>query len=264
MSARSWSMKLNQVWAITKKEFWQIVTSPMFLIILGVACFLWSFIYVRHFIEFAERSVIISAQGQEGGNIHFDVFVSLLAQMNLLLIFIIPALTMRLFAEEKKMKTFDLLMSVPITPLQIVLGKFFAAYLCSIIVIGVSFIYIVITSFFADFSWTLPLLSYLGMLLLAAVYVCLGLLASVITQSVVLSTILGILFNMFIWFFGQILDMVSHPVAVAVLEYLMIPQHLEKFIKGKLVISSLVFFLIFTAFFIFLITKIIQASKWRS
>ena len=255
--------KIFQVWVITKKEFWQIVTSPMFLTILGVACFLWSFVYVRYFIEFAGRSVMMGA-GKEGGNIHFDVFVALLAQMNLLLIFIIPSLTMKLFAEEKKMNTFDLLMSAPVTAFQIVLGKFFAAYLCSLVVIGVSFLYIVMTSFFADFSWTLPLLSYAGMLLLAGVYVCLGLLASTITSSVVLSTILGILFSIFIWFVGQILDIVNNPVALSVLEYLVVPQHLENFIKGKFVLSSVTFFFIFISFFIFLITKIIQASKWRS
>ena len=252
--------KITQVWVITKKEFWQIITSPMFLTILGVACLLWSFVYVRYFIEFAERSVV----SNEGGNIHFDVFVALLAQMNLLLIFIIPSLTMKLFAEEKKMKTFDLLMSAPVTALQIVLGKFFAAYLCSLVVIGISFLYIFMTSFFADFSWTLPLLSYLGMFLLAGVYVCLGLLASTITSSVVLSTILGILFSIFIWFVGQILDIVNHPLAISILEYLVVPQHLENFIKGKFVLSSMVFFFIFIIFFIFLITKIIQASKWRS
>ena len=262
MSVRSWKTRFLQVWAITKKEFIQIVTSPMFLVILGVACFLWSFVYVRYFIEFAEKSLVVSSQ--EGGNIHFDVFISLLAQMNLLLIFIIPALTMKLFSEEQKMKTFDLLLSAPITSLQIVLGKFLAAYLCSTIVIGISFIYIVITAFFADFSWTLPLMSYVGMLLLAAVYVCLGLLASVMTKSAVLSTILGILFNVFIWFFAQTLDIVDHPIVIAVLEYLLIPQHLENFIKGKLETSSLVFFCLFVIFFIFLITKIIQASKWRS
>ena len=264
MNVRPWSIRFHQVRAITRKEFWQIITSPMFLTILGVACFLWSFVYVRYFIEFAERSLMVSAQGREGGNIHFEVFISFLAQMNLLLIFIIPALTMRLFAEERKMKTFDLLMSSPITAFQIVLGKFFAAYLCSIVVIGISFFYIIITSFFADFSWSLILISYFGMLLLAAVYVCLGLIASVITQSAVLSTILGILFNVFIWFFGQTLDIVNHPIAISILEYLLIPQHLENFIKGKLTTSSLVFFFLFITFFIFLITKIIQASKWRS
>ena len=260
-------IQIRQVRAIAKKDFFQIISSPMFFIILGVSCFFWSFVYVRSLIVFASQSLNMPVQmAQEGGgmNIHYHVFFPLLAQVNLLLLFIVPALTMRLFAEERKLKTFDLLMSSPLTSFQIAIGKFFAAYQCSLIIIVISFLYIWLTSFFADFNWAMPLLSYLGLMLITAVYVSLGVLASSLSSSVVLSTILGVVFNVFIWVMAnQIKDLLDHPVFFSVMDYLSIPSHFEQFVMGKFVISSFCFFIIIIAFLIFLTVKVIDVLRWR-
>lgn len=258
---------VRQVMALTKKDFLQIVSSPMFFIILGVSCFFWSFVYARSLIVFASESMAMPIQrAQEGGgmNIYYYVFIPLLAQVNLLLLFIVPALTMRLFSEERKLQTFDLLMSSPLTSFQIVIGKFCSAYKCSLIIISVSFIYILITSLFADFSWTMPLLSYLGLLFLTAVYVSLGVLASALSSSLVLSTILGVVFNVFIWIItDQIKDISDNPIFSELVEYLNIPMHFEQFVMGKFVISSFCFFVIVVAFLIFLTVKVIDVLRWR-
>ena len=260
-------VQIRQVAAITKKDFFQIISSPMFFIILGVSCFFWSFVYVRSLIVFANQSLSMPVQmAQEGGgmNIHYHVFFPLLAQVNLMLLFIVPALTMRLFAEEKKLKTFDLLMSSPLTSSQIVVGKFCAAYKCSLVIIFVSFLYIWFTSFFADFTWVMPFLSYLGLMLLTAVYVALGVLASSLSSSVVLSTILGVVFNVFIWIMtNQLKDIIDHPIFVSVMDYLSIPMHFEQFVMGKFVISSFCFFIIIITFLIFLTIKVIDVLRWR-
>ena len=260
-------IQTRQVQALAKKDFFQILSSPMFFIILGLSCFFWSFTYVRSLIIFASQSLSMPVQAmQEGGgmNIHYHVFFPLLAQVNLMLLFIVPALTMRLFAEERKLKTFDLLMSSPLTSIQIVTGKFLAAYQCSLIILFVSFLYIWLTAVFADFNWVMPFLSYLGLMLLTAVYVSLGLLASSLSSSVVLSTILGVVFNVFIWVItSHIKDIVDHPVFVSVMDYLNIPVHFEQFVMGKFVISSFCFFIIVIAFLIFLTVKVIDVLRWR-
>ena len=258
---------IRQVMAIAIKDFFQIISSPMFFVILGVSCFFWSFVYVRSLIVFASESMAMSVQrAQEGGgmNIHYYVFFPLLAQVNLLLLFIVPALTMRLFSEERKMNTFDLLMSSPLTSTQIVIGKFCAAYKCSLIIVFVSFIYILLTAFFADFSWKVPLLSYLGLLLLTAVYVSLGVLASSLSSSLVLSTILGVIFNVFIWIItNQIKDISDNPIFIFIVDYLNVPSHFEQFVMGKFVISSFCFFVIIITFLIFLTVKVIDVLRWR-
>ncbi len=260
-------VQMRQIIAITKKDFFQIVVSPMFFIILGVSCFFWSFVYVRSLIAFASQSMSMPIQmAQEGGgaNIHYHLFFPLLAQVNLLLLFIVPALTMRLFAEEKKLKTFDLLMSAPLTSTQIVVGKFCAAYKCSLIIVFTSFFYIVLTSFFADFNWVMPFLSYLGLMLLTAVYVAMGVFASSLSSSVVLSTILGVVFNVSIWvIINQLKDITDNPIFVSVMDYLIVPTHFEQFLMGKFVISSFCFFIIIVTFLIFLTIKVVDVLRWR-
>ena len=262
-----WLENIRQVFAIYKKDLFQIIFSPMFLVICVVCCILWGFTYVRSFILFANQSLSFSymagAGGGEGMDIHRFVFIPLMSQMNLLLIFIVPALTMRLFAEEKKLHTFDLLMSAPLTAFQIVFGKFLAAYKCTLLLMFLSFIYVGFSGFFADFNWTMPLLSYLGLALLGMVYVSLGLLASSLTQSIVLSVILGVVFNLFLWFVGQAVDLSDHIIFTSVMDYISVAGHLGNFVKGVLSIQSLCFFFVVSAFFIYLTKQILETVRWR-
>lgn len=251
---------LRQIKAIFKKDFVQIIFSPTFLVICAICCILWGFFYIRSFIVFAENS--LSFQSGKA-NIHYALFVPLMVQMNLVLLFIIPVLTMKLFAEEKKLKTFDLLMSAPLTAFQIVIGKFFAAYLSVILLIFISFVYVAFTGFFTEFNWMLPILSYIGIAFLSMIYVSLGMFASVLTESIMLSVSLGVIFNIFIWFIGQATDLSTHPVFLSVIDYISITTHLNNFIKGILSTHSTLFFFVVFVFFIYLIKQILETIRWR-
>ena len=237
----------------------------MFLTICGFCCFFWSFNYVRSILLFAQNSNMPSFGGgaQEPMDIHRYVFVPLVSHMNLLLVFIVPALTMRLFSEEKKLKTFDLLMSSPLTATQMVLGKFFAAYKATLVLVAISFVYIAVTAFFADFQWSMPLVLYLGVILLAGVYVSAGLLASSLTDSLVLSVILGVVFNLFIWFISQASDLTDSFIFTAIMDYLSLGEHLMHFAQGMISIQSISFFVISTTFFLFLARQVIETHRWR-
>ena len=255
----------QQIEAIYLKDLFQIIFSPMFLTICGFCCFLWSFNYVRSIFLFAQNSNMpaFMGRGNEPMDIHRYVFIPLVSQMNLLLVFIIPALTMRLFSEEKKLRTFDLLMSSPLNAIQMVLGKFFAAYKASLLLVSLSFVYIAITALFTDFQWLMPLTLYLGVILLVAVYVSLGLLASSLTSSLVLSVILGVVFNLFIWFVSQASDLTDNVVFTSIMDYLSLGGHLMRFAQGMISIESISFFIVTSVFFIFLTKQVIETHRWR-
>ena len=255
---------LRQIKAIYLKDFIQILFSPMFLVILGACCLLWSSTYVRYFFLFAAQSVSMPLQqNQELASIHYTVFVPFISQINLLLVFIAPALTMRLLSEEKKLNTFDLLLSAPLNSTQIILGKFFSAYTAMILLISVSFLYIVLTSFFADFNWTIILIAYLGVILMSGAYTALGLFASSLTRSVVLSVILGVIMNVGIWFVSQSSDVMDDPVFKSVMDFFSVADHLINFAKGTIVISSAVFFIVIMVFFVFLARQMVEISRWK-
>src|SRR5438445_4315662 len=95
-------------------------------------------------------------------NIHYGVFLRLLSYLNLILIFVVPALTMKLFAEEKKMHTFDLLLTSPVTSFQIVVGKYLAALGAIFGLVLVAISYPLATAALAKLNWAPLFIAFFG------------------------------------------------------------------------------------------------------
>lgn len=256
---------MKSIFNIAWRDLRVLLTSPMFFFIAFLCTAFWSFMYLRHLVLFAAQSMgMLGAMGQEPmANIHYSVFVSHISYANLVLIFCVPALTMRLISEEKKTRTYDLLMTAPITATDIAIGKFLAGLGAVTSLILISFIYPLGTRLIADFHFGPLLTSYLGLLLIAGCYVAAGLLASSLTESVVLSVVMGLIFNLALWFVSQGVDMSDAPMFVAVMEHLSIGQQFMTFIRGTIQIGALVFFLSCMALFVFLAQRVIESSRWR-
>ena len=258
------SSKLRQVRAIYWKDFFHIVTSPMFLFVAGACCLLWSVTFMRDLGEFSNAGLPqLSRPNEQGPNIYYTVFAPLGSFVNLLFLFIAPALTMRLISEERKLGTFHLLLSSPLSSTQIVLGKFLAGWSALGVLTLTSFLYVAFTAFFADFNWILPILAYFGIFLAGGIYTACGLFASSLSQSVVLSVILGLVLNLGVWFITQTSHWIDNAVLSSAMEFLSINKHLVQFYEGKFVISSAVFFIVLISFFVFLARQSIEILRWR-
>lgn len=249
---------VHQLITIYVKEVFQIILSPMYSAIVGACCLLWSFTFIRALFTFVNM-----AGRDPSANIHYSVFISLISQLNLLLVFIVPVLTMKLFAEEKSQHTYDLLLSLPISSTQIVLGKFLAVWKAAGLLVFISSFYIIVTGFFADFHWLMPIMSYIGMFLVVGVYAALSVVASTLTRSAALSVILGIMFNLLLWFISQASSLFETPVLISIMEYLSISDQLFNFARGTLSTSSVLFFIILSSFFIFLSKQIVDTTRWK-
>lgn len=251
-----------------KKDFKQVLFTPVFFLMAGLCSSIWSFVFPRQIFEFARKAGISSfAQqgGMEGGaNIYGTVFVSQLSLTHLLLLFIVPIFTMRLIAEEKKLRTFDLLLTAPITSTKIVLGKFLAAYSIILILVTVSFLYPLSTIWFAEFNINLLVSAYLSIALLMGIYTAIGLFSSSLTSSVMLSVFLGIIFSVSLHFISLGGQFSNNSIYSSIAEYLSISTHLDGFFRGNIMSSSILFFFIITGFFLFITQRIIESSRWRS
>ena len=244
---------MRAIFVIAWKDLKALLTAPTLYIIATFCTALWSYGYMRNIMQFAERSMMSGlAPGAEGGlNLHMTVFLYHISQINLLFIFVIPALTMRLIAEEKKLRTYDLLLTSPLTSTQIVVGKFLAGFGAAAFLTTLSFLYPLATATFANVQFGPLLTSYLGVLLVAAVYVAVGLFASSLTESVVLSVCMGLIFNLSLWFISQGADFSNNPMFMSLMEHLSVGQHFMSFIKGSIKLSSVVFLSTVVAFFFF-------------
>lgn len=256
---------MRSVFTIAWKDFKGIVLSPMFLIIASLCSIIWSYVYLRAVITFAAQASMPQFGGQapQQMNIHYNVFVNHASYINLIFLLVVPALTMRLIAEEKKQATFDLLLTAPITATDIALGKFLGGFLAVATLVAISALYPLGTALIAKFPWTPLLLSYVGLLLVSASYVAVGLFASSLTDSVVLSVVLGFIFNLMLWFVSQGQGLSDNPTFAAVMEHLSLGQHFFAFLKGTVQISSIVFFLSCISLFLFLTQRVVESSRWR-
>ncbi len=266
---------MRQFFHQLKKDFKQIVFRPVFFLMAGLSCAILSFRFLRKLFEFSLKAGVrpYAPDGMGGHNIYQTVFIDHLSTTHLLLLFIVPVFTMRLMAEEKKLRTFDLLLTAPITSTKIVMSKFLSAYSAVLLLIGLSFIYPLSTSWLADFNMSLLLSAYLSMALLVGVYTAIGLFSSSLTSSVMLSVFLGVIFIVALHFdfFTLILHLVSpggrlfdHPLYSPIVEYLSIATHLDGFFRGHMVSGGIVFFFIVSGFFLFMTQRIIESSRWRT
>ena len=240
--------------SIAFKDLKTLVTSPVFFLVATFCSSIWSYIFLRN---------LSALSGGRSGNVHFDLFFPHFSLVNLIFIFAIPAVTMKLISEERKNKTYDLLLTSPITATQIVVGKFFAAFKAALIIIAISFLYPLSASFFTDISWGPVLSSYLGLTLLTGAYVAVGLFSSSLTESVMLSVIMGVIFNIMLWFLGQGADFSNEETFTSIMEHLSLGQHFINFIKGTISVKSTVFFLSVITFFVFLTQRVVESSRWR-
>jgi ABC-2 type transport system permease protein len=169
---------------------------------------------------------------------------------------------MRSFADEKKMKTFRLLLSSPVHLIEIILGKFLA---CMIVVTLMVFI----SSYSVGFLFLLgepelgPVISgYLGILLMAGCYVSVGICASSLTDNQIVAAVLTFGFSLFMWVIGWGAQAAGSTTG-QVLQYLSIVEHMERFLKGMVDTSDLVYFLSFILFSLFLCHRVLDSNRWR-
>lgn len=254
---------MRAVMTIAQKDLRNLLTNPLFYVIAGLSNMIWAYNYVRTLLQFAQRSLAMSQPGMEAGlSLQREVFLTHISFVHLLFVFLIPALTMRLLAEEKRLRTYDLLLTSPVSASQIAIGKFLGGLGAVSALILISFIYPLATRALGAYPFIPLLAAYLGLLLVSAVYVAVGLFASALTESIMLSVIMALIFNLMLWFVSQGLGEQAG-VAGAVMEYIGLGQHFTSFIVGSIKINSLVFLCSVIGLFIFLTQRVVESSRWR-
>lgn len=258
---------MRGMFVIFKKELAGYFLSPLFYFISFLMTILLSVTFSVALNAFNEKSTNAMMQfgiEPQRQNIHFAVFLPHLNIVNLMMIFLVPALCMGLLAEEKKVRTFDLLLTSPVTSVSIVLGKYLATLVTIFGLLAVTMIYPLISRHIAEFEWAPTLIAVLGIFLVSAIYAAMNLFASSLTDSGLIAFVLSIVFNLSIWFMGALNESFNEPVTKKVLEHLSINTHLAGLIEGTVRTSGLVFIFSLIFLFCFLTERVIESSRWRS
>ena len=187
----------------------------------------------------------------------------LFAAMTGILVFAVPLLTMRAVAEELGSGTIETLLTAPVTEAEVVLGKFFGAFAFYAALLATTLPHLVILRVFSQPQMGVVLFGYVGMLLIGALYIAVGLFASCCTRHQLLAAVIAMaILSVFTFLVDYFADSAGATLR-GVLMYVNVPAHFDEFTKGILDSRSLVFFLTSTVFFLFLGTKVLESKRWR-
>lgn len=239
---------------LLKKEFNNFFASPMGYIVIGVflvitALFLWVFP--------GEYNILDSGYANMDGLFYFAPWLYL---------FLVPSVTMRLFAEEKKTGTIELLMTHPITKLNVVLSKYLAGVVLVLFSLLPTLIYFLTVWLLGDpmgnidtgGTWG----SYIGLFFLATVYVAIGLFASSLTDNQIISFIVAAVLCFFLYAgFDIISGMASSGSAVNFISSIGINAHYESMSRGVIDSRDVVYYLIVIVIFLFLTKEVLERKK---
>ena len=186
----------------------------------------------------------------------------LYGNMNVIFLFMVPFITMRLFAEEKKIHTIELLMTSPVTLTEIILGKFLSAFLLVLIMLGLTSVYAVILFTTGNPDLGPILSSYLGTLLLASCYLSIGILFSSVTENQIVAGALTFAAGLFFWLVSWATQSVG-PVWGEILTYLSLISHFNDFSRGLINTTDVFYYLSFIGVGLFLTHRVLDSYRWR-
>jgi ABC-2 type transport system permease protein len=255
---------MRNAWIVAKKDIGSYFNSPVFYVVTTVFLVIYSFIFFQILTFFSFQSVQAGQfRGMNVGlNLNDMVIEPSFHNMAVTLLLIIPVLTMRSFADEKKSKTYALLLSSPVHLREIVFGKFLA---CMTVVTMM----VLLSSYCIGFLLMLgepeigPIVtSYLGILLMAGCYVGMGVFASSLTDNQIIAAVIAFGMSLFMWIIGWASQAASAEMG-EVLQFLSLVEHMQRFLKGIVDTSDVIYYLSFIVFSLFLTHRVLDSERWR-
>ncbi|WII71276.1 ABC transporter permease [Bdellovibrio sp. 22V] len=257
---------MSGILTIFRKELKGFYLNPTFWVICFLMSLVFSWVYpiqLNLFSQLLMNYVMQQGVPQNQLNIHYGVFLRQLSYLNLLLIFVVPALTMKLFAEEKKLRTFDLLLTSPVTSTQIVLGKYFAALGAVAGIVFLALLYPLATSTMATVNWAPLFIAFFGIFLVGAVYAAMDLFSSSLTENSIAAYVTSVMFNVAVWFIGIGAEVVDTEKGRKIFEHVSLSSHLSSLVEGTVRTNGVIFFLSLIVLFCFLAERVVESSRWR-
>jgi ABC-2 type transport system permease protein len=253
---------MSNVLAIANKELKSYFASPIAYIIIGFFALVFGYFYFVSLLFFAQASLQMGMPGAGQINIHNMAIRPLLSNVSVVALFVLPLITMRTYAEEKRTGTIELLLTSPVTDAQIVLGKFLGALALFALMLAVTLIHMAVLFYFGNPEWKPIASGYLGLLLMGASFLSIGLLISSLTKNQIVAGMVTFVVLLLLWTLSWMADSAS-PMMRSVLMALSITDHFDDFARGVIALTHLVYYLSFITFGLFLTVKSVDSERWR-
>ena len=255
---------MRNIWIICRKEIRSYFVSPIAYILLVLfaavfGLFFWS--SLGYFVSMAMQATMEGEQFPM--NINEQVMRPLLANLNVIGLFFIPMITMRLFAEEKRSGTIELLTTSPITDMQVILGKWLAAvtmYALMLLSAGLDFLFLFR---YGNPDWKPLAIGFLGLLLQAGGALAIGTFISVLTRNQIIAGAVTFAILLLLWVLSWPAQFETATWA-QVLSYICVVTHFESFAKGVVDSKDVIFYVTVIFLGLFFTARSMESMRWRS
>lgn len=228
------------IWTIAYRELRNLFISPLAWIVLGITQVIFGLMFSAVMASYSGES------GTQGIGITVAIVQPLLGLAPVVMVIVVPLLTMRLIAEERRNNTLALLFSAPVSMTEIVLGKFFGVVLYLLVLSALVMVMPLSLLFGGSLDFGLLVSAILGLVLLLCSFTAIGVFMSTLTKSPTLAAIGGFGVLFLLWMFALSADLIGDNV----LSYLSIIEHYVPFIEGVLNTRDLIYFLTVTSVFL--------------
>jgi len=237
---------MNKTLTLAKKEISSYFNSPLGYIVVSVFLIVSGWLFMQAFFIAGQSSM--------------RAFFNLLP---ILFIFILPAITMSLWAEEKRSGTVEVLMTFPIKAVGAVLGKFFSCFAFLFLMLALTLAISYMISNLGDPDTGTMLAGYIGALLLGSAYIAIGLWVSSVTKNQIISFVITIVIIFAFYIIGNSFIIGSFPSEIAsVCKFLSFNTHFNSILRGVISLSDIVYYLSVIVFFLFLNVRVVGMKKW--
>ena len=263
---------MNSIAAIVRKELAIYFTTVVGYASFGAFAFLMGLVFIstlNRFQQYTAYAVENRPELLEALNFNQTLITPMLSTGLWMFLFFVPFLTMRLFAEEKSARTFELLMTTPITSLQMVLGKFFGVSVIILLMSLFPLIFPLLLSVYGTTTgaadaveWSPVLSGSFLIFLLGLLFSAVGLLISALSESQIVSAILTFAALLLAFVLPLIASRIEGDWRL-LLEYLTPVTHTHNAVRGRLLLSDLTYFITTISLVLFLTTRVVESHRWR-
>lgn len=255
---------MRSAWIICRRELNSYFSSPIAWLLLTMYSLIFGFFFWNYLADFVIEGLEMQMSGQMAPmNINEQLIRPLLANTSFLALFFIPMISMRLFAEEKRNGTIELLATSPVRDFEIILGKWAAAtilYCWILIYAGLNFAFLFR---YGHPDWKPMLIGYLGLFLQGAALLALGTFISTLTKNQIIAAACTFGACLLLWVFSWVSGYDSSGWA-QVLSYLAVITHFESFGCGVLSSKDAIYYLSFIFLGLFFTARSLESLRWRS
>ena len=257
---------MRNIAEIYKREIRFYFSTPIAYVVMIIFTAIFGFLFYRSLVYYSELSYQLMQNQYYAQRIDLilGVFSPVFRNNTIIFLLVIPPISMRLIAEEKKSGTIELLFTYPVKDVHIVIGKWLAASTIVVLMLILTLPAPFMAFGFAGTAEWGPVLSgYLGMILMGLSFLSLGVLISALSENQIVAIIVSYGVLLAFWFLGWILDPASGRAVGKVLGELSIIGHLDNFVKGVIDTKDIMYYLLFIFVSLFLTLRVLESKRWR-